>query len=115
MKKTLSALLLACAFNAHAADSMFGADKAKHASVSFILGAGAQAILPEDKPLAAFGLAMMPGVAKELSDSRQGGSGFSTKDLVADAVGAALGVYVSRNVMIRMGDKRINVQMKGNF
>jgi uncharacterized protein YfiM (DUF2279 family) len=31
------------------------------------------------------------GIAKELHDSRNGGSGFSTQDLAADAIGLGLG------------------------
>lgn len=109
MKKfLLICLTLLVSFNARA-DEWFGQDKAKHAAVSFALGVGAQTILPEDKPLAAFGLAMMPGIAKELSDSRAGGSGWSNKDLVADAVGAALGVYVTRQVQIRFGRRSVTV------
>lgn len=108
MKKLLIATAILIANTAHA-DEWLGQDKAKHAAVSFALGAGAQMILPEDKPVAAFALAMMPGIAKELSDSRKGGSGWSNKDLVADAVGAAMGVYVTRTVQIRLGRRSVTV------
>lgn len=112
MKKILIAAALMFSTAAHA-DEWLGRDKAKHAAVSFALGAGAQMILPEDKPVAAFALAMMPGIAKELSDSRKGGSGWSNKDIVADAVGAAMGVYVTRTVQIRLG--RRSVMVAGTF
>jgi hypothetical protein len=48
---------------------------------------------------------MIPGVLKELSDSSKGGSGFSGKDLVADAVGAALGVYTGGWLLSRSQGK----------
>lgn len=112
MIRTIAVALMLTCSAAHA-DEWLGRDKAKHAAVSFALGAGAQMILPEDKPVAAFALALMPGIAKELSDSRKGGSGWSNKDLVADAVGAAMGVYVTRTVQIRLG--RRSVTIAGTF
>ena len=108
MTRTIAFALMTLCTTAHA-DDWTGPDKVKHFGVSFALGAGAQMILPEDKPVAAFAMAMMPGLAKELSDSRKGGSGFSVKDLAADAAGAALGVYVTRTVQVRFGRRSVTV------
>ena len=38
-----------------------------------------------------FTLAMIVGVGKELYDSRNGGSGFSGEDIIADGIGATVG------------------------
>jgi putative lipoprotein len=74
------------------ADSWTTPDKPVHATVSFVLGLSTSQLFPQSK-LTAFGVAMIPGVAKEVLDAGHGGSGFSLKDLGADAIGAALGVY----------------------
>jgi hypothetical protein len=75
-------------------------DKRLHAGASFFIGVAAAHQWPNE-PLKAFGVAMLPGLAKEVLDSR-GGTGFSGKDIAANAIGAALGVatgnwIVSRN------------------
>ena len=56
-----------------------------------VAGIAAANVWPTE-PVKAFGAAMVPGIAKELLDAQKGGSGFDTKDLMADAIGAALGV-----------------------
>lgn len=68
-----------------------GPDKPLHAAASFAAAIGATIVISTDPPTA-FIIAMLPGIAKELYDTRSGGSGWSYKDLVADAVGAAAGV-----------------------
>lgn len=73
-----------------AQDSWTGPDKAKHAAVSAALGAGASLIVDNDAQAVA--LALVPGLAKELHDARPGGTGFSVKDMAANAVGAYVGV-----------------------
>jgi uncharacterized protein YfiM (DUF2279 family) len=75
-------------------DSWVSHDKAQHFAVSAVFGYAAGAQWPESKPKA-FAIAMIPGVAKELLDMRKGGTGFSSKDLAADALGAAIGVYAA--------------------
>jgi uncharacterized protein YfiM (DUF2279 family) len=68
-------------------------DKVAHASVSLALGSSARLITPD--PWKAWALAMAPGLAKEIYDARPGGTGFSVPDLIADAIGAAVGVKVA--------------------
>lgn len=75
---------------AHAQDTWTGPDKIKHAAVSAALGAGASLIVESEAQ--AVGLALLPGLAKELHDARPGGTGFSAKDMAANAIGAYLGV-----------------------
>lgn len=86
----LAALLLPCL--ASAQDTWTGADKKLHVSVSFVIGLAAGFQFPGNKPLA-FGVALIPGVLKEISDRST--TGFSGKDIAANALGAALGVYAS--------------------
>lgn len=75
------------------ADEWTGADKTRHMAVSAAFGGIARAVTTNK--LAAFGLAMAPGIAKEIYDSQhKDRHTASVKDLAADAVGAAIGVYV---------------------
>ena len=76
-----------------------GRDKYQHAAGSALLGAVARSQEPD--PLKAWALAMVPGVIKELSDSRPGGTGFSVKDMAANAVGAYIGVKVGGLIFTR--------------
>ena len=71
-------------------DSWTGEDKAKHFGVSYALGLGASQLSSDT--WTAFGLALIPGVAKELYDQQQDCNRFSWKDLGWDAAGAYLGV-----------------------
>lgn len=80
------------------ADSWSGSDKKMHIGVSYVLGVAAGSQWPDNKPLA-FGMAMIPGVLKELSDKST--TGFSTKDLVADAIGVALGITTAHFLITR--------------
>ena len=77
-------------------DSWTGKDKELHVGISTILGASAYTLTKDtDHPfLYATGLAIIPGVAKELYDSRPQGTGFSYKDLTADLVGSLVGVSI---------------------
>jgi uncharacterized protein YfiM (DUF2279 family) len=68
-------------------------DKALHFTLSLAIGVGC-ALTVQNLPLLAWLLALVPGLAKEVFDTRAGGSGWSNGDLVADALGAAAGVYL---------------------
>lgn len=103
MRKLLLPLLLATSLSAHSAeDKWSGSDKPVHFGVSFILGFAAGNQFPDNKPLA-FGLAMLPGVAKEFSDRST--TGFSYKDLTFNAAGALLGVYSAHWLITRSEGK----------
>lgn len=80
------------------ADEWTGADKAQHVAGSALLGTVAGVAI-KDK-WTAFALAMVPGVAKEIWDSKHPNHTASFKDLAADAVGAAIGIYTG-NCVIR--------------
>lgn len=79
-----------------ARDSWFGFDKVQHVTFSFLFTVGSQytlvnkADVSETNALpASIGISAGIGLAKELRDSRPGGTGFSYKDLVWDAAGIA--------------------------
>ena len=109
--KTLAACaLLAWAAAASAQDRWAGADKPKHVAVSAFSAVVVESLFAQTlHPVERFGLAMLPGVAKELADMRRGGSGFSSKDLVADAIGVASGMAF-HGLVIRPGYVGINVK-----
>ncbi len=96
-----AAVCLASFSSAWAADDWNGADKAKHVAVSAVLGT-VSAMHFEDK-WTAFGVAMIPGVLKEIADSQQSRNHFSGKDLAADALGAALGVQLGNWMVTTRG------------
>lgn len=87
-------LTLALLFSGHAAaqDSWTGHDKQLHFLVSAGFGVASGAYF--ESKWTAFGVAMLPGLAKEIIDSRSEGNKFSGKDIVANAVGAGLGVQL---------------------
>lgn len=101
LSSLISASLIAAAPAAQAADEWFGADKTKHFAVSAVLGA-ATGMHFENK-WTAFGVAMIPGLLKEISDSGQANNHFSGKDLAADALGAAIGVQFGNWLVTQRG------------
>lgn len=117
MKSIFASLLVMVGVAAYspafAQDTWTGSDKKLHFGVSFVLGYATGNQWPDNKPLA-IGVAMIPGILKEVADSQKGGSGFSSKDLVWDLVGATLGVY-SAHWMIRRNDGSTQVVYKTEF
>lgn len=102
--------LLAWATAANAQDSWNGADKPKHIAASAISALIVESLWAEELPLTArFSLAMVPGVIKELADMRRGGSGFSWKDIGADAIGVASGM-VFHGLIIKPNFVGINIK-----
>lgn len=106
IRSCIAALLLAAsafiAAPAHAVeDNWGGGDKARHVVVSAVLGTASGAYF--ENKWTAFGVAMIPGVAKEIMDSRKHDNHFSGKDLVANAIGAALGVQLGHWIITSRG------------
>ena len=98
----VAASLAFAALDCRAQDTWTGPDKKKHFAVSVVSGVFARQLAPHNE-LAAFGVAMVPGLLKELVDAGQRGNKFSTKDLVADALGAYAGVKLG-GLMIAPAD-----------
>lgn len=91
MKYLLFSLILLLPVSAQA-DDWTGVDKNKHFAVSALLGTAAYAYTHDRTK--AFGLAMLPGLVKEIADSQQENNRFSGKDMVWNGLGAAVGVQV---------------------
>lgn len=108
MKQAIIAAIIMMASSAHAcSDSMrFTQDKQKHFAVSAALGVVARSVT--DNKASAFGLALIPGIAKEAYDTTGKGC-TSINDMAWNAIGAAVGVY-STNWII--GPKRVVYRME---
>lgn len=107
-----AACLAAVAMAPAACSAQVQQDKVKHAVVSAALGAAAAeaigagagpAVCREYPKSCAWGAAMLPGLAKEISDSRPGGTGFDGKDMLANAAGALIGVHLHGFAVQRRG------------
>lgn len=85
------------------ADEWTGEDKQLHFAVSAGLGVAAYAHTHDRAR--AFGLAMVPGILKEIADSQSDGNRFSSKDLAWDALGAAVGLQAGHWVI---GPERVS-------
>jgi uncharacterized protein YfiM (DUF2279 family) len=77
-------------------------DKTAHFGISALFGAGAETVLHyrtdlEDVPRVALAtvLGSLPGLGKEIADSREDGNEFSGRDLGADIAGAFSGALLS--------------------
>ena len=80
-----------------AARAEIGQDKVEHAAFSAVYGL--MAGMTVENRWHAFALAMAPGLAKEIVDSRTPGNHFSLGDLAADAVGAGCGVWLGSTLI----------------
>jgi len=90
MKKLIAVFAAMLAFGqAHGAEP----DKVKHFLGSAVVTGVVYAFTGDMVTAVATGLAV--GVAKELYDSRDSGTGFSGADLVADGLGVAAGAAVA--------------------
>lgn len=93
-KRLIILTLLATAGPTHACspgrDDWMGRDKAAHFGASFALGVAGSRLTRE--PWEAVGLALIPGVAKELYDAGQDCNRFSWRDMGWNVAGAVLGV-----------------------
>jgi putative lipoprotein len=100
-------LWTACAFSSDGAraiparDGWLGRDKAKHFLASAIIAGGVAWNQHrrynrggEPSLYTGAGVSLSLGLAKELSDKRKPGGLFSWKDLAADALGAAAGIFI---------------------
>jgi uncharacterized protein YfiM (DUF2279 family) len=96
------------------ADSWSTPDKKAHFVASMGWGAGARIICQSCNDWQATALGTLPGLVKEIQDSRPGGSGFSTKDLIADIAGAYVGQKLTW-LVIRKANGETFVGYQGVF
>lgn len=88
-------------------DCWTGKDKAQHLLISTAFGIASSAVF--ENKWTAFGIAMIPGVAKEIWDyNHRQTHTCSLKDLTADAIGAAIGVNTGHWVFYTSRAKTIN-------
>lgn len=87
-------------------DSYSSPDKLQHVGVSFALGAAAGAVF--ENKTTAFAAAMLPGLVKEVYDCRSDTHTGSVKDVVANALGAGLGVYTG-NFVVKFGRNKTQI------
>lgn len=92
-------------------------DKAAHASGSAAISLSVAPLFADsDHPiLYPFAVSFAAGVAKELYDSREDGTGFDKHDLAADALGAGIGAVVGNHIYMFAVNKGIGVGIKGKF
>lgn len=101
MKKALIAAALC--LSAHTAGALeVELDKVVHATGSGVVAETAAVMLGDSRHpiIYPFALSFGLGVAKEVYDSRKGGSGFDRSDLAADFIGAASGALLGRGVYL---------------
>lgn len=89
----------------------------EHFVVSGAIGVACATHVYPGEQLKAFGCALVPGLIKETIDSTQRGNRFSGRDMVANAVGAAIGVYtggllLSYNERTRTTTVAVNFTLK---
>lgn len=89
MKHILAFALLTVSFSVNAASFFNQHDKQKHIVGTALLVGVSYTITNNLNQSIIIGAGA--GLAKELHDSRKGGSGFSTQDLAADVIGIGLG------------------------
>ena len=95
MKKILLTLLISTSISS--ANFFQEKDKKLHIGVTYPIGLVASMIATKNgatKTEAFFwglGSAIIIGLAKEAYDSREGGSGFDNRDMIANAIGGSLG------------------------
>lgn len=102
--KRVVLLLVCCVLipvAAEAADKWDSPDKAEHFAVSAAIGT-LSAMHFENK-WKAFGVALIPGLLKEIHDGSQDNKRFSGKDMAINALGAAVGVQIGHWIVTRDG------------
>lgn len=126
MKALFLAVILAlCATSAYATDvpktqppaarpaDNWGGAKS-HLAVSTAFGVACATHVFPGEPVKAFGCAIVPGLVKETIDSTQRGNRFSGRDMLANAVGAAAGVYLG-GVMLRRSNGTTQIAYSTTF
>lgn len=102
----------------------FANDKKKHLAISFLLGSATGMYMKHNYQdnsyiknlLIGTSLAMVPGVIKEYSDSRQSDNYASSGDLAYDLLGSLtgtiLGIYVSKKLFVNIQQRKVTYNVK---
>lgn len=83
----------------------------EHFAVSALAGIVVSAHIEKDSPVKAWAYAMAPGLLKEVIDWQTPGNRFSSRDMLANAIGAAVGVGVGRALLLRHRDGQTQVAL----
>ena len=122
MKKVIFLLLFAQLLFSDSMD--FANDKKKHLGISFLLGSVTGMYMEHNYQdnsytqnlLIGTSLAMVPGVIKEYSDSRQSDNYASSGDLAYDLLGSLtgtiLGIYVSKKLFVNTQQRKVTYNVK---
>lgn len=116
MKKTLIAAALC--LSAHTAGALeVELDKVAHATGSGVVAETAAVMLGDSRHpiIYPFAISFGLGIAKEVYDSRKGGSGFDRRDLAADFIGAFLGTAVGHGLYAYTTRGGAGVGIHGTF
>lgn len=97
----LLAIFLSLPAAANAADKWDSPDKAEHFAISAAIGT--LSAMHYESKWKAFGVALIPGLVKELYDGAQDNKRFSGKDMAINALGAAVGVQIGHWFVTRNG------------
>lgn len=83
----------------------------EHFAVSALVGLAVSTHVETESPARAWAYAMVPGLLKEVMDSQQRGNHFSSRDMIANALGAAVGVGAGRVLLVSSRDGRTTVAL----
>ena len=103
--RLIQVLFLCCIFSSASwanENENWGPDKAQHLIISTAIGTVTSQLT--ENPTDAFLLALTPGLLKEILDSQKPNNYFSKADLLADAVGAAIGVKLGGMIIVPKHD-----------
>lgn len=122
MNKSLFAVVIATcmSFAAAASESpaQTGGDQGfshngykEHFAVSALAGLVVSNHVETESAPRAWAYAMVPGLLKEVLDSQQRGNHFSSRDMIANALGAAVGVGLGRTLLVTSGGGKTTVSV----
>lgn len=83
----------------------------EHFAVSALVGLAVSNHVETESAARAWAYAMVPGLLKEILDSQQRGNHFSSRDMIANALGAAVGVGAGRVLLVSSRDGRTTVAL----
>lgn len=104
---TIALLLSIAVCDANAID-LRERDKQLHMGVSSVFGLVTGSTI--DNKWAAFSIAMIPGLFKELSDETMPNNKFDIEDMAANAIGAAVGVTIGHEIGLLIYEDRFLIR-----
>lgn len=87
----------------------------EHFAVSAMIGVIVSNHVEKESAVKAWAIAMTPGLVKEIIDSQTRGNHFSGRDMLANALGAAVGVGVGRALLLHRNGETTTVSFATKF